>query len=90
MARSHQGCFGAPGISAIDLEQPDGEHRSLKPEQGSVRLDEIEMPGRYVIRETGSGAGDPRIFAVNVADDTESAIAPRPHDAVTVPPTLVV
>jgi hypothetical protein len=76
-----------PGITSVNLEQPDGDSRNLTPEQGSVRLDEIEMPGRYTIREVGAGAGDPRIFAVNVADGAESSIAPRPHDAVSVPPT---
>jgi hypothetical protein len=75
-----------PGITSVSLEMPDGEQRNLKPEQGSVRLDELEVPGRYVIREVGSGAGEPRIFAVNVADDAESAIAPRPREAVIVPP----
>jgi hypothetical protein len=75
-----------PGISSVSLETPNGEQRNLKPEQGSVRLDEVELPGRYVIREAGSGAGDPRIFAVNVTDDAESSIAPRPRDPVTVAP----
>ena len=75
----------APGITSVTLETPDGEQRRLTPEQGSVRLDEIERPGRYTIREAGAGAGEPRIFAVNVADDAESSIAPRPHDPVTVP-----
>ena len=75
-----------PGVTGITLESPDGEQRRLPADQGSVRLDEIEVPGRYVIREVGSGAGEPRIFAVNVADDAESAIAPRPRQAVTVPP----
>lgn len=76
----------APGVTGITLETPDGDQRKLTPEQGSVRLEEIELPGRYVIRETGAAAGEPRIFAVNVADDAESSIAPRPRQAVTVPP----
>jgi Ca-activated chloride channel family protein len=76
----------APGISSLTLETPDGQQRRLTPEQGSVRLEETELPGRYTIRETGAGAGEPRIFAVNVADDAESAITPRPHEAVTVAP----
>ena len=76
----------APGVTGVTLETPDGEQRKLTPEQGSVRLDEIELPGRYVIRESGAAAGEPRIFAVNVADDAESSIAPRPREAVTVPP----
>jgi len=75
-----------PGITSVTLETPNGEQKRLRPEQGSVRLEEIEMPGRYVIRETGSGAGEPRIFAVNMADDVESSIAPKPRDAVTAPP----
>jgi hypothetical protein len=75
-----------PGVSGITLETPDGEQRRLPADQGSVRLEEIELPGRYVIRETGSGAGEARIFAVNVADDAESSIAPKPRQAVTVPP----
>jgi len=76
----------APGITAISLETPDGSQRRLTPEKGSVRLDEVEVPGRYVIREQGAGAGEPRIFAVNVSDDAESSIAPKPRDSVTVPP----
>jgi hypothetical protein len=76
----------APGVTGITLETPDGEQLRLPQEQGSVRLEEIEVPGRYVIREMGAGAGEPRIFAVNVADDAESSIAPRPRQAVTVPP----
>jgi hypothetical protein len=76
----------APGITAISLETPDGSQRRLTPEKGSVRLDEVEVPGRYVIREHGAGAGEPRIFAVNVSDDAESSIAPKPRDSVTVPP----
>jgi hypothetical protein len=76
----------APGVTGLTLETPDGEQRRLTQEQGSVRLEEIELPGRYVIRETGTAAGEPRIFAVNVADDAESSIAPRPREAVTVPP----
>ena len=75
----------APGVTGITLETPSGEQRRLAQEQGSVRLDEIELPGRYVIRETGAAAGEPRIFAVNVADDAESSIAPRQRQAVTVP-----
>ena len=50
-----------------------GEQRRLPADQGSVRLDEIEVPGRYVIREVGSGAGEPRIFAVNVTDEVSVA-----------------
>jgi hypothetical protein len=73
-------------VTGVTLEMPDGEQRRLTPEQGSVRLEEIELPGRYVLRETGVGAGEARIFAVNVADDAESSIAPRPREAVTVPP----
>jgi hypothetical protein len=75
-----------PGVSSVSLETPDGEQRRLTPEQGSVRLEEIERPGRYALRETGVGAGEPRVFAVNVADAAESAIAPHPRQPVTVPP----
>jgi Ca-activated chloride channel family protein len=75
----------APGITGISLETPSGEQKRLPADQGSVRLEEIELPGRYVIRESGVGVGEPRIFAVNVADDVESAIAPRQRDAVNVP-----
>lgn len=75
-----------PNVTGVTLETPDGQQRRLTPEQGSVRLEEIELPGRYVIRETGPGAGEPRIFAVNMTDDVESAISPRPREAVTVPP----
>jgi hypothetical protein len=75
----------APGITDVTLETPDGQQRKLKPAQGSVQLDEIELPGRYVIRETGAGSGEPRIFAVNMTDDAESAITPRPRQAVPVP-----
>ncbi len=75
----------APGITQLSLEMPDGQHRRLQPEQGSVRLEEVELPGRYVIRESGPASGEPRIFAVNMADDTESAIAPKARTAVAVP-----
>lgn len=75
----------APGITQMSLETPEGQPRRLQPEQGSVRLEEVEMPGRYVIRETGAGSGEPRIFAVNMTDDAESAIAPKARDAVIVP-----
>jgi Ca-activated chloride channel family protein len=76
-----------PGVTSVLLETPEGEQRRLTPEQGSVRLEEIELPGRYALREAGVGAGEPRVFAVNVADDAESSIAPHPRQAVTVPPT---
>jgi hypothetical protein len=75
----------APGIGQVTLETPDGQPRRLRPEQGSVRFDEVELPGRYVIREVGAGVGEPRVFAVNVADEAESSIAPRPRPPVTVP-----
>jgi hypothetical protein len=75
----------APGVTQVSLEIPDGQVRRLQPEQGSIRLEEVELPGRYVIRETGAASGEPRIFSVNMADDTESAIAPKARDAVTVP-----
>ncbi|MGE3271663.1 MAG: BatA and WFA domain-containing protein [Chloroflexota bacterium] len=74
-----------PGITSVSLESPDGQQRPLKVEQGSVRLEEIELPGRYVIRESGAGSGEPRIFAVNMTDDVESAIAPRARQAVAAP-----
>jgi hypothetical protein len=67
----------APGVSLVTLETPSGEQRRLPIEQGSARLDDVEMPGRYIVRETGPAAGDPRVFAVNIADDVESAIAPK-------------
>ena len=76
----------APGVTGVSLETPDGDQKRIPAEQGSVRLEEIERPGRYTIRESGAGGGEPRIFAVNVADPNESAIAPRPREAVTVPP----
>ncbi|MCC7369735.1 MAG: BatA and WFA domain-containing protein [Chloroflexi bacterium] len=76
----------APGITEVTLESPSGQQTRLKPEQGSVRLDEIELPGRYTIRETGLGAGEPRIFAVNMADDAESSITPRARQAAPAPP----
>lgn len=75
----------APGITELSLESPDGQQRKLTPTQGSVQLEEIELPGRYVIRETGPGGGEPRIFAVNMTDDAESAIAPRPRQAAPAP-----
>lgn len=77
----------APGINQVTLETPSGERRRLPIEQGSVRLDDVEIPGRYVVREFGTGAGEPRIFAVNVADEVESAIAPRERASVSVPAT---
>jgi hypothetical protein len=77
----------APGVTQVTLETPSGERRRLPIEQGSVRLDEVELPGRYVVRESGGAAGEPRIFAVNIADDVESAIAPRERASVTVPST---
>jgi hypothetical protein len=73
-----------PGITQVTLETPDGQQHRLTPEQGTIRLDEVELPGRYVLREIGVGAGAPRAFAVNVTDDLESAIAPRPRPAVAV------
>lgn len=76
-----------PGVSLVTLETPSGEQRRLPIEQGSVRLDDVEMPGRYTVRETGPAAGEPRIFAVNVADEAESAIAPKPRPDVPAPPT---
>jgi hypothetical protein len=75
----------APGVTGVTLESPDGQQKRIPAEQGSVRLDESEVPGRYTIRESGVGGGEPRIFAVNVMDGNESAIAPRPRQAVTVP-----
>jgi hypothetical protein len=45
------------------------------------------MPGRYIVRETGPAAGEPRIFAVNVADEVESAIAPKQRPDVPAPIT---
>jgi hypothetical protein len=75
----------APGVTQVTLETPTGERRRLPIEQGSIRLDDVELPGRYVVRETGAGAGDPRLFAVNIADEVESAIAPRQREAVSAP-----
>jgi hypothetical protein len=76
----------APGVTGVSLETPDGDQKRIPAEQGSVRLEEVERPGRYTIRESGVSGGEPRIFAVNVADQNESAIAPRAREAVTVPP----
>ena len=76
----------APNITSVSLELPDGQEKRLTIEGGAVRLEEIELPGRYVIREAGVGAGEPRIFAVNMADDVESSIAPRQRPAVSAPP----
>jgi len=75
----------APGVTQVTLETPSGERRRLPIEQGSVRLDDVEQPGRYTVRESGSGAGEPRIFAVNVADEVESAIAPRERPSISAP-----
>lgn len=74
-----------PSVTGASLETPSGEERPLKIEQGAVRLDEVELPGRYVVRELGPSAGEPRVFAVNVADEVESAIAPRQLPPVTLP-----
>jgi hypothetical protein len=76
-----------PGVSLVTLETPSGEQRRLPIEQGSVRLDDAELPGRYIVRETGPAAGEPRIFAVNIADEVESAIAPKQRPAIPAPPT---
>ena len=75
----------APGISQVTLETPSGEQRKLPIEQGSVRLDEVELPGRYIVRESGAGAGEPRVFAVNIGDEVESAIAPRERPSIAAP-----
>jgi hypothetical protein len=66
----------------VTLEEPDGGRRSLPVRDGLVRIDGVEVPGRYTLRERGAGAGEPRAFAVNVADEAESAIAPRQRPAV--------
>jgi hypothetical protein len=75
----------APGISDVTLETPEGQQLRLRPEGGSVRLDEIETPGRYTVRESGVGTTEPRVFAVNMTDDSESAIAPRTRQSVPAP-----
>jgi Ca-activated chloride channel family protein len=74
-----------PGVSLVTLETPSGEQRRLPIEQGSVRLDDAEMPGRYIVRETGPAAGDARVFAVNIADAVESAIAPKERPPIAAP-----
>ena len=75
----------AQGVTEVTLEEPDGGRRALPVREGLARIVGLELPGRYTVRERGGGAGEPRSFAVNVADEVESAIAPRPHEAVPAP-----
>ena len=69
----------APGVREVRLEAPDGSVRTLPAEGASVRLEGIELPGRYTVRERGDAAGEPRSFSVNVADEAESDLMPRPR-----------
>ncbi|MCC6175021.1 MAG: BatA and WFA domain-containing protein [Chloroflexi bacterium] len=66
-----------PGVREVLLDLLGGEKRRLPVENGNVRLDGLDQPGRYVVREQGSGAGDPRVFSINLTDEVESAIAPH-------------
>lgn len=67
----------APGVRDVRLDLPDGSNRTLPVEGASVRLDQLELPGRYTVRERGDGAGEARVFSVNVANEAESDLAPR-------------
>ena len=69
----------APGVREVRLEAPDGSVRTLPAEGASVRLERIELPGRYTVRERGDAGGEPRSFSVNVADEAESDLTPRPR-----------
>jgi len=75
----------APGVAEVTLDEPDGSRRALPLKDGLARIEGLELPGRYTVRERGSGAGEARMFAVNVADEVESQIAPRPRPAVEAP-----
>jgi Ca-activated chloride channel homolog len=71
----------APGVRQVRLETPDGNARTLPVQGASVRLEQLEQPGRYTVREQGDAAGQARVFSVNVADEAESDITPRPRPA---------
>ncbi len=75
----------APGVRQVRLERPDGTVQNLTPRGGSVALEGLEQPGRYTVREQGA-AGGARVFSINVADESESDIAPRQRAAVAGPP----
>ncbi len=66
-----------PGVREVQLEGPEGAVRTLPVTGASVRLDGLELPGRYLARERGEGAGAPRTFTINIADEAESDIRPR-------------
>jgi hypothetical protein len=71
-----------PGVRDVRLELPDGTTRALEVDGTSVRLAGLELPGRYTVRERGGAAGEERTFAINVADEAESQVAPRPWPAI--------
>jgi Ca-activated chloride channel family protein len=64
-------------VRDVQLEGPDRTVRQLPVEAGAVVLDRLDLPGRYTLRERGGSAREPRVFSINVADEAESAIAPR-------------
>ena len=70
-----------PGVREVRLEGPEGT-RTLSVEGSSVRLERLEAPGRYTVRERGDGAGEARTFSINVADEAESDLTPRPRATV--------
>ena len=75
----------AQGVTEVTLDEPDGGRRTLPVRDGLARIEGLELPGRYTVRERGVGSSEARMFAVNVADELESAIAPRPHQSVQAP-----
>jgi hypothetical protein len=75
-----------PGVREVRLERPDGSASLLPVGGSSVVLQGLEQPGRYALREQGTGAGEPRVFSINVANEAESDIAPRQRAAASGPP----
>jgi Ca-activated chloride channel family protein len=78
-----------PGVREVRLERPDGPASTLAVRGSSVTIQGLEQPGRYAIRELGAGAGEARVFSINVANEAESDIAPRQRAAVAGPPPPV-
>ncbi|MBA2449467.1 MAG: BatA domain-containing protein [Chloroflexi bacterium] len=74
-----------PGVREVRLEGPEGA-RALPVEGSSVRIERLEAPGRYTVRERGDGAGEARTFSINVADEAESDLTPRPRVAIEAAP----
>ena len=63
-----------PGVRETRLEGPDGRVVNLPATGGSVRLEQVEAPGRYTLRDS---SGETRVFSVNVVSEAESNVTPR-------------